>query len=365
MNASGKRPAFQWYPGDWRRDVALQSCGLEARGLWVEMLNLMHDGEPYGHLTAGGMAITAPMLGTLVGIPAARAKRLLAELEARKIFSRTDADVIFSRRMVRDELLRLSRAEFGKLGGNPSLTTKQARARNKVNPPVNASLKPELTPAVAVAVASAELPPRSSARSAVGDALADPPAPPWQPILEEPLACRLATDADRIALTTLLKLVERKAAWVAELSVMLDGGMSGHPSATPAQLGEALRDYVANGRGTDAPNLRHFRAYVERIVRTAESRAVAPIRSAAGRVSHEGGAALVFGKIRSLVRESQQPGQALKRYIPRADVEKLGADVLQAYDAIGGADRIITANGEQLGFVLRDFVAAMGAAHAA
>jgi hypothetical protein len=53
-----KRPAFQWYPGDWRRDTALQSCSIAARGLWVEMLNLMHDGEPYGHLTAGGVQLT-------------------------------------------------------------------------------------------------------------------------------------------------------------------------------------------------------------------------------------------------------------------------------------------------------------------
>src|SRR5690348_13954985 len=36
-----KQPAYQWYPGDARRDTALQSCRLVVRGLWREMLDLM------------------------------------------------------------------------------------------------------------------------------------------------------------------------------------------------------------------------------------------------------------------------------------------------------------------------------------
>ena len=30
-----KRPAFQFYPSDWRKDMALQSCSVAARGLWA------------------------------------------------------------------------------------------------------------------------------------------------------------------------------------------------------------------------------------------------------------------------------------------------------------------------------------------
>jgi len=36
MTSASKRPAFQFYPGDWRRDTALQSVSLAARGLWIE-----------------------------------------------------------------------------------------------------------------------------------------------------------------------------------------------------------------------------------------------------------------------------------------------------------------------------------------
>jgi hypothetical protein len=163
--AGMKRPAFQWYPGDWRRDTALQSCTIDARGLWVEMINLMHDGEPYGHLTAGGITITPTMLGTLTGVPLPRIKKLLAELEDRQVFSRTQADVIYSRRMVRDEDLRERRATYGKLGGNPNLMPKDLSANGggkvttkveeKVEEKVKPKVNPNPTPATATAVASA------------------------------------------------------------------------------------------------------------------------------------------------------------------------------------------------------------------
>lgn len=109
-----KRPAFQWYPGDWQRDTALRACSLEARGLWMEMLNLMHDGEPYGHLTAGTVALSVDDLARMVGITAKRCAALLAELESRQVFSRNAAQVIYSRRMVKDEHNRMVRAKGGK-----------------------------------------------------------------------------------------------------------------------------------------------------------------------------------------------------------------------------------------------------------
>lgn len=116
-----KRPAFQWYPGDWQRDTALRACSLEARGLWIEMLNIMHDGVPYGHLTAGGLPISDAELATLVGVTGRKATALLFVLESRGVFSRTEAGVIYSRRMVKDEKLRETRAASGRLGGNPDL----------------------------------------------------------------------------------------------------------------------------------------------------------------------------------------------------------------------------------------------------
>jgi hypothetical protein len=148
-----KRPAFQWYPGDWRRDTALQSCSIAARGLWVEMLNLMHDGEPYGHLTAGGVQLTTQGLANLTGLAPAAAKKLLKELEDRKVFSRTSDGTIYSRRMVRDEDIRTKRANAGKLGGNPALVG--PKDNGEVAPRLTKEDNPNPTPASASASASA------------------------------------------------------------------------------------------------------------------------------------------------------------------------------------------------------------------
>lgn len=109
-----RRPAFMWYPGDSRRDTGIQSCSLEARGFWRELLDLMHFGEPYGHLAdAGGGRFTETELARLVGVPPQKARRLIAELRAKNVFSETGNGVIYSRRMVRDEAVRAKRAEGG------------------------------------------------------------------------------------------------------------------------------------------------------------------------------------------------------------------------------------------------------------
>ena len=140
-----KRPAFQWYPGDAQRDTALRACPLEARGLWREMLDLMHDGEPYGHLTAGGVAIDPPTLAGMAGITPRKCTALLHELERRGVFSRTPDGVIYSRRMVKDEHIRAVRAQSGRLGGNPDL----------LKQPDNQTIEQKPTPATATAFATA------------------------------------------------------------------------------------------------------------------------------------------------------------------------------------------------------------------
>ncbi len=111
-----KRPAFQFYPGDWRTDAGLRLCSIGARGLWIEMMTLMHEGEPYGHLTVQSRPIGAEMLARLCGESASTVKRLLKELEANEVYSVTAGGVLFSRRMVRDEDARERRAAGGQAG---------------------------------------------------------------------------------------------------------------------------------------------------------------------------------------------------------------------------------------------------------
>jgi hypothetical protein len=111
-----KRPSFQFYPSDWRKDMALQSCCVAARGLWIDVMCIAHECEPYGHLTVNGKPMTAAQVGRHTGLTERECAKLLDELEQAGVLSRTEQGAIYSRRMVRDEDLRQRRAEGGKAG---------------------------------------------------------------------------------------------------------------------------------------------------------------------------------------------------------------------------------------------------------
>lgn len=111
-----KRPAFQFYPSDWRKDMALQSCSVAARGLWIDMMCIAHECDPYGHLTVNGKPMTPAQVGRHTGLTQRDCERLLAELAEAGVSSMTSDGAIYSRRMVRDEDLRNRRAEGGKAG---------------------------------------------------------------------------------------------------------------------------------------------------------------------------------------------------------------------------------------------------------
>lgn len=120
MSPREKKHYYRWCPGDLRRDTAVQACPWDVRAIWREMLDLMHDGEPRGHLTAGGVPIrTGKELSIAIGggVPAKVCQRAIEMLGDRKVFSVTDEGVIFSRRMVRDEAIDEARAEGGEKGG--------------------------------------------------------------------------------------------------------------------------------------------------------------------------------------------------------------------------------------------------------
>lgn len=131
-----KRPASQYYWGDWWKDKGLHSCSLTARGLWHEMNCLMHEGEPYGHLTLNGRAMTNAQLANQCRITPPVCTKLVQELEDAGVFSRNPEGVIFSRRMVRDEAIRNARAAGGKAGAEHGF--KGAEAGKKGGRPAHA-----------------------------------------------------------------------------------------------------------------------------------------------------------------------------------------------------------------------------------
>lgn len=119
----GKNPAFQFYPADWLRDPALRSVSSGARGLWMDILCLMWECVPRGHLqTPSGKPYTTEMICRATGnISKEEVDGWLGELEYSGVLSHTASGVIYSRRMVRDEHKRVLCSQAGKKGGgNPT-----------------------------------------------------------------------------------------------------------------------------------------------------------------------------------------------------------------------------------------------------
>jgi hypothetical protein len=129
-----KLPWMKFYPADWRANPGLRVCCLAARGLSIEMLAVMHEAEPRGHLLLNGRPVTIEQLAVLTGSSVDECSRLLKELETAGVFDRLKNGVIVSRRMERDENLSRKYRANGQKGGNPNLCNKKKKAKS-LNPP--------------------------------------------------------------------------------------------------------------------------------------------------------------------------------------------------------------------------------------
>ncbi len=126
---------MKFWPADWQRDPALRMCSLAARGLWIELLSIAHEAQPYGHVLVSGRAPTPRQIAQIVGATERDVIKLLSELEEAGVFSRTAAGVIYSRRMVRDhERSEEGRASVAKRWTNKAPEPEPTRELN--TPPI-------------------------------------------------------------------------------------------------------------------------------------------------------------------------------------------------------------------------------------
>jgi hypothetical protein len=121
-------PWLKFYPSDWRAEPTLRMVSLAARGLWIELLCIMHEASPRGFLLINGKPLTARQIACLTGLQSDEVAGLMTELEEAGVFSRDDDRLIYSRRMVEDTERAERDKANGSKGGNPNL-------RKKDNPP--------------------------------------------------------------------------------------------------------------------------------------------------------------------------------------------------------------------------------------
>jgi hypothetical protein len=104
----------QFFWSDWRSDSALNLCSLPARGLWMELLCLAAQGDPYGTVTIKGHVPTPDELFNLVAPRGTRRRefdRWLSELETTGVAQRDPRGALHSPRMSHDGAVSYARRD--------------------------------------------------------------------------------------------------------------------------------------------------------------------------------------------------------------------------------------------------------------
>jgi hypothetical protein len=151
------KPWMKFYPRDWRGDQALRVVSLAARGLWIDMLCVMYEATPFGHLIVGDQPVSDADLARLVGASVEEVQALLVELLSARVARKTRGGVIYSKRMTEDDKkskagrkAKLDAIELAKQNSAPSRvgasppSPQRPETRGKVEGPDSPSTLPEV-----------------------------------------------------------------------------------------------------------------------------------------------------------------------------------------------------------------------------
>ena len=137
---AGKAPSMQWYPADWRKDTAVQMLSFHDRGVWFELINIMHESAERGVLVINGAPMPEDALSRLLGLDKQTFNQTLSNLLTYGVAKQRDDDgAIYCKRMVEDEKLSQLRRDAGKLGGNPALLNQKPTTPVKQKPTPSSS----------------------------------------------------------------------------------------------------------------------------------------------------------------------------------------------------------------------------------
>jgi hypothetical protein len=142
-----KKPSFQFYPGDWRKDPAIQALDFESRGVWFEMLLLMHESDERGKLVLNGQPIPEDALARILSISVESLKQILSKLLAYGVAKQEqNTGKIYSKRMVEDERITALRREAGRKGGKQKPSKTQANVKQNRPPSSSTSSSTSVNP---------------------------------------------------------------------------------------------------------------------------------------------------------------------------------------------------------------------------
>lgn len=187
-----KRPSFQFYPGDWQSNSNLKRCTHEEKGIWIDVMCVLHDQEEYGiarwplREIAQAVGASLPKLKCLVekGVLKGSEKGqkcqafvFIPTLSGRKkgapitLLEEQEGPIWYSSRMIEDEYKRVVRGEYG----NATKTPPDIAPK----PPIGAAPKPPPDYAPSRAGSS------PSSSSSVNPSDSQPPSQPQPKLREE------------------------------------------------------------------------------------------------------------------------------------------------------------------------------------
>ena len=127
------KPWIKFYPRDWRGDQALRAVSMAARGFWLECLCIMHEANPRGHLLLNGEHLEGDALARMTGASMDEVSAWMAELRKAGVLSVARNGIVFSRRMVKDDVAsKKGRKEVEKRWSQPSEKQQKNNQPNRV-----------------------------------------------------------------------------------------------------------------------------------------------------------------------------------------------------------------------------------------
>jgi hypothetical protein len=127
-------PYFPFYIGDWRKATDVQALPFATKAIWFEILCYMWESTERGYLTVNGKPIEMESLARMLGID-----KVLLEQNVKCILDfgvasiRESDGAIYSRKMVRDQEIRIIRQKAGSLGGKASFASRFAQSNIQAN----------------------------------------------------------------------------------------------------------------------------------------------------------------------------------------------------------------------------------------
>jgi len=140
-----KRPSFQFYPGDWTSTSNLRRCSHAEKGIWIDVMCLLHDQEEYGVVRWPLKEIAQAVNCSVAALKGLVVKGILKGGDAGHSVEafiyvprsgRKDGDPVtlvplqngpiwYSSRMVKDEYVRTIRGESSRFGATDGDAPKQ------------------------------------------------------------------------------------------------------------------------------------------------------------------------------------------------------------------------------------------------